>query len=78
MAELTTLSQLLQEAPDFIKLIEDGVVVFSDAKSKGLLAGFADLEKFAPDILKVYNGIKAIGAAQVLAQPGTSVGGEPQ
>lgn len=67
MAAANTISQILEEAPDFIKLIEDGVAVFTDVKAKGVLAGFADVQKFEPDIARVYADIKALGVSQAIA-----------
>lgn len=67
MSVVTTITEILAEAPDFLKLVEDGSAVFADVKTKGVLAGFADLQKFEPDLVKVYNDIKALGVSQAVA-----------
>lgn len=76
MSLVTSLSELLAEAPDFIKVAQDGAAVFAAIEAKNFSGIVTALPQYEADALKVYNDIKALGVAQAVAS-GTVVAAAP-
>lgn len=67
MADVSTISEILAEAPTFIKVLEDGVAVFQAIEAKNFGAIVTALPAYETDVVAAYNAIKALGAAQAAA-----------
>lgn len=67
MTVASTITDILADAPDFVKLVQDGVAVEQAVAANGFLAGFTTALTFQADIVKVYNDILALGVAKAVA-----------
>lgn len=67
MSAATTIADILADAPDFIKLVQDGVAVEQAVAAGGFLAGITTAMTFQADIVRVYNDILALGVAKAVA-----------
>lgn len=64
---ITTIAQVLAEAPDFVKVLQDGVAVAKAIESKDFAAIVAGFPTYEADVVKVYSDIKALGVSQAVA-----------
>ena len=67
MSVVTTISEIVTEAPDFIKVAQDGIAVAQAIEAKNFAAIVAGFPTYEADLVKVYNDIKALGVAQAVA-----------
>lgn len=67
MTVATTIADVLADAPDFIKLVQDGVAVEQAVAANGFLAGITTAMTFQADVVKVYNDLLALGVAKAVA-----------
>lgn len=67
MAEVSTIAEIIAEAPDFIKVIEDGVAIAQAIESKNFAAVIGNAAGYEADVVKAYNDIKALGVSQAVA-----------
>lgn len=65
--DFTSLEQLASEAPDFIKVVEDGAAVAATFKSGGIVAAVMQAATFEADVLKVVNDLMALGVTKAVA-----------
>lgn len=65
--DFTSLEQLASEAPDLIKVIEDGAAVVTTLKSAGIVAAVMQAVSFEADVLKVVNDLMALGVTKAVA-----------
>lgn len=67
MSVVTTLSEIIAEAPDFIKIVQDGVTVVQAIEAKNFGAVVSGFPGYEADVVKIYNDIKALGVSQAVA-----------
>lgn len=74
MSTVTTIAEIIAEAPDFLKVASDLLVVEQAFQTSGVSAGLTALFACEADVVKVYNDIKALGAAEVTAGAPSALG----
>jgi hypothetical protein len=67
MSLTTTIADINNEAPDFLKILEDGASIFAAIASKNIPVLVTALPTYETDVVKVFNDIKNIGVSQAIA-----------
>lgn len=67
MSVISTIEDIVADAPDFLKLVSDGVAVEKTVAASGIIAGLSQAMTFQADAVKVYNDILALGVAKAIA-----------
>ena len=62
-----TLAEVIADAPDFIKLLDDAVTIAAAIKAGKFSDVLANLSTYEADVLKVYNDIEAKAVANAIA-----------